>query len=75
MRTRRETAHGTERLTPAPYVRIPVASVVTGYTVKAIERKIEDGVWLEGDVWRKAPDGCRLISIEGYRRWVERGQA
>lgn len=58
---------------PAPYVTIPLAVAITGYTVKAIERKIERGDWLEGREWKKAPDGHRLISIEGYRRWVEAG--
>lgn len=46
---------------------------ITGYTVKAIERKIESGVWAEGGVVKKAPDGRRLISVEGYKRWVEGG--
>lgn len=59
----------------APYVLIPKASEITGYTVKAIERKIERGQWVEGREWCKAPDGHRMISVEGYRRWVERGQA
>lgn len=55
----------------APYVTLPVASAAIGLTVKAMRRKIEDGKWLEGEVWRKAPDGHVMISIEGYRRWVE----
>ena len=33
---------------PAPYVTITVASSITGYSAKAIRRKIENGVWLEG---------------------------
>jgi hypothetical protein len=60
-------------LSVAPYVRITLAAAVTGYTPKAIERKIEEGVWLEGEVWIKAPDGSRLISIEGYKKWAESG--
>jgi hypothetical protein len=58
-------------LTPARYVLIPVASVVTGYSGKAIERKIERGDWPEGQVWRRAPDGRILIDLEGYNRWAE----
>lgn len=54
-----------------PYVTIELFHAITGYTVKAVERKIETGVWTEGGVWLKAPDGRRLISVEGYKRWVE----
>jgi hypothetical protein len=60
---------------PAPYVLIPKAAEVTGYTVKAIERKIERGQWREGLEWRRAPDGRRMISLEGVKRWVEQGPA
>ncbi|MBK1688883.1 excisionase [Rubrivivax gelatinosus] len=56
---------------PAPYVRIPLASRITGYTEKAIRRKIAEGVWRVGKEYRKAPDGSVLISIAGYARWVE----
>jgi hypothetical protein len=27
---------------------------------------------VEGQVWRRAPDGRILIDMEGYRRWVEK---
>lgn len=59
----------------ACYVTQEVASLATGYSVKAIERKREDGVWVEGREWIRAPDGRPLISIEGFNRWVESGQA
>jgi hypothetical protein len=58
----------------APYVTIPLAAALTGYSAKAIRRKIECGVWLEGREFRKAPDGHVLISIKGYQQWVERGR-
>jgi len=56
---------------PARYVLLPLANVLTGYTVKAVERKIERGDWEEGKVWRHAPDGHVMIDILGYHRWVE----
>jgi hypothetical protein len=56
---------------PARYVLLPLAHVVTGYTVKAMERKIERGDWVEGRVWRHAPDGRILIDLVGFQRWVE----
>lgn len=56
---------------PAKYVLLPLAEAITGYTVKAIERKIERGDWIEGKVWIRAPDGRILLNIPGYERWVE----
>lgn len=59
------------RITLARYVLLPLANAVTGYSVKAMERKIERGDWQEGKVWRRAPDGRIMIDILGYQRWVE----
>lgn len=56
---------------PAKYVLLPLAEAITGYTVKAIERKIERGDWIEGKVWIRAPDGRILLNIHGYEKWVE----
>ena len=53
------------------YVRIPKFEEITGYTVKAVERKIESGAWREGREYRKAPDGHILVDLQGYERWVE----
>jgi hypothetical protein len=58
-------------LAPARYVLLPLANLVTGYSVKAMQRKIERGDWQEGKVWRRAPDGRILIDIAGYQKWVE----
>lgn len=55
----------------ARFVTIERASGLTGYSQKAIRRKIEDGVWLEGQLWAKAPDGRILIDMEGYYKWVK----
>ena len=54
-----------------PYVLIPKAAELTGYSPRAIELKIKRGIWREGLEWRKAPDGHRMISLEGVKRWVE----
>lgn len=58
-------------LAPTRYVLLPLANLVTGYSVKAMERKIERGDWVEGKVWRRAPDGRILIDLTGYQKWVE----
>ncbi len=62
-------------VTPAPYVLIPLAAAMTGYSEKAIRRKIEEGHWVEGREWRKAPDGHILISLKGFEKWAESGKA
>jgi hypothetical protein len=56
---------------PARYVLPIKFEELTGYTVKAVERKIESDVWREGREYRKAPDGRILIDLEGYYKWVE----
>lgn len=55
----------------APYVRIKLFAVMSGYTVKAIEKKIEAGKWIEGREFRRAPDGSIFISVQGVTRWIE----
>ena len=44
----------------------------TGYTVTSIRNKRRDGVWLEGDIWVKAPDGRLLFNVDRYYAWVEK---
>ena len=56
---------------PARYVLLPLANALTGYSVKAMERKIERGDWQEGKLWKRAPDGHILIDMAGYQKWVE----
>jgi hypothetical protein len=56
------------------WVTIKKAAELTGYSPKAIEHKRENGTWLEGAIWIKAPDGRILISTEGIEAWAE-GQA
>ena len=56
---------------PARYVLLSLANALTGYSVKAMERKIERGDWQEGKVWKRAPDGRVMIDMAGYQRWVE----
>ena len=58
-------------LMPARYVRVHLFEALTGYSAKAVERKIASGVWMEGREFKKAPDGHVLIDMKGYERWVE----
>lgn len=58
-------------LAPARWVKQELFASLTGYTVKAQRHKMDDGVWVEGVVWKTAPDGHRLVNLDGYYRWVE----
>lgn len=53
------------------YVLISRFSEITGYTDKAVRRKIEEGVWIEGRQFRRAPDGHILMDMQGYESWAE----
>lgn len=57
----------------ANWVRPAVMEAITGYSMKAMERKREEGVWVDGEQWTKASDGNILYSIEGYNKWVTSG--
>lgn len=48
----------------ARYQLIPKFCAESGYTDKAVRRKIEEGVWLEGREYRRAPDGHIVIDAE-----------
>jgi len=67
-------ASAAESASSAAYVTIALAASLTGYSPKAIRRKIESKIWLEGREYRKAPDGHILVSMKGYQQWVERGR-
>lgn len=53
------------------WMLIPAFCALTGYTVKAVQRKIQDGVWLQGKHYRKAPDGHITMNLQSYYDWVE----
>jgi len=53
------------------YVLIKKFEELTGYTVKAVEGKIETGTWREGCEYRRAPDGRVLVDLQGVEKWVE----
>jgi hypothetical protein len=56
------------------YVLVNKFCELTGYTDKAVRRKIEEGVWVEGIHYRRAPDGHLTIDIQNYYNWVEKCQ-
>lgn len=54
------------------YVTIEKFSNLSGYTKRAIEAKINKGVWAQGYQYRRAPDKRILVDIEMYEKWVEK---
>lgn len=58
------------RAAPARFILLELAEHCTGYTVRAMRRKMESGMWLEGREYRKAPDGRIHVDLQGYERWV-----
>jgi hypothetical protein len=59
------------QVAPAPYVRIKLFALMSGYTENALRAKIEVGKWIEGREFRRSPDGEILISVHGVTRWIE----
>lgn len=57
-------------VTPTRFVTIRLYATISGHTEKAIRRKMERGVWLEGKHWRRA-DGVIYIDTKETERWVE----
>lgn len=55
------------------YLTIRKFATESGYSENAVRSKIHDGIWREGQEWKRAPDGRVLIDVEGYQRWVEIG--
>lgn len=51
-------------------VKLTKFEEMTGYTPKAVQRKVQDGIWLLDYEVLKAPDGNLLVIMEGYERWA-----
>jgi hypothetical protein len=42
-----------------------------GYSEEAVDHKRKAGVWPEGRIWRKAPDGRVFYNVVEIDKWVE----
>ena len=60
-------------VTPAQWVRGHLFEAVTGYSIDAQNAKRKNGVWEEGVIWMKAPDGNILYNVNAYNAWVASG--
>jgi hypothetical protein len=67
--------HNIEIVALADSVLLPIAEKATGLTVKAMRRKIDDGVWVAGQEYDRGPDGHIYVSISGFISWVRSGRA
>jgi hypothetical protein len=74
METNTQAAATVVQLMPAQRVMLSLAATLTGMTVKAMERKIEDGRWLEGQEYFRDPDGRLWVDLQGVMKWVARGR-
>ncbi|TXI97064.1 MAG: excisionase [Neisseriales bacterium] len=60
-------------MSPVKWIKISLFAECTNYTIDAIKAKRSKGIWKEGVITKRAPDGCVLINIEAYNKWVESG--
>lgn len=58
------------QVAPAPRVRLPLGAAITGLSVKAMQRKIQEGKWLEGREYHRDPDGNVWMDVKGVMQWV-----
>nr|CUV25513.1 putative phage excisionase [Ralstonia solanacearum]CUV33044.1 putative phage excisionase [Ralstonia solanacearum] len=57
------------------FVTIAKFCELTGLTPAAVYTRKCKGIWPEGVVWRYEPGTKKiLMDVEGYNRWVEKGQ-
>lgn len=68
-----QTAHTIVQAAPSRFVTIELAEALTGLTVSAMRTKMARGVWLEHRQFIKR-DGRVFIDMQGYERWVAKGQ-
>ena len=55
---------------PVFSVRVSRFCEITDYTDKAVRRKIQEGVWMEGYEYHRTPTGEIAMYLPGYERWV-----
>ncbi|WP_326543494.1 excisionase [Pseudorhodoferax sp.] len=53
------------------WVLIKRFAEITGYSENAVRHKVKNGTWIEGRLWRKAPDGRIFVNVAEFERWVE----
>ncbi|GAA4648588.1 hypothetical protein GCM10023116_08570 [Kistimonas scapharcae] len=57
------------------WITLKRTAELTGYTEKALARKIEDNKLQENLVWTRDPDNSVMINLRQFMRWAEKKQA
>lgn len=55
---------------PIEWIRKEKFCEISGITLKAVNKKIENGNWLRGKHYKTGPDGKHYINLEAYNEWV-----
>lgn len=56
---------------PVRYVLLARFCEISGYTQRAVYRKMQTGVWVQGVHYIKSPDGHIHIDLEVYELWLK----
>ena len=56
---------------PSQWVLVKRFAEVTGYSENAVRYEVKNGTWVQGRIWRKAPDGRIFVNLGEFERWVE----
>lgn len=56
---------------PSQWVLVKRFAEITGYSENAVRHKVKNGTWIQGRLWRKAPDGRIFLNLSEFERWVE----
>lgn len=55
----------------AKWCRMKKFTSETGETEDAVRSNIASGMWPEGMIWRKGPNGRVYLNTRGFDKWVE----
>lgn len=53
------------------WVTVKKLAEMSGYSIKAIQNKVDRGVWRKGVHLVIAPDGRRLFNVPVIEKWIE----
>ncbi len=53
------------------FITVKRFSELSGYSKDAVYKKISDGTWVEGLLYKRSPDRRILIDTVEYEKWVQ----
>ena len=63
------------QFTTPKWVKGSIISAAFGYSSNAIAKKRQRGIWLEGNIWLKAPDNTIMYNPKAIEVWIENGNS